>query len=526
MANPLYSDDVVAPKRRTPDDRARATLAHYYRSGTGGPWTTDHRAESEAFKADVYLGVSAIMRALQSVTAQITAVGTAGDLGHNKAFGHVLKALPTPHAHANDEQRRPVVRGPLVKLFERPNERETLAELLSKVVIQDMLTGNVLLWCRPDRVGRVREMFVLPTALCLWQPYYSDECPAGAWRVLPQYSSGWGAAPQFAAAAGALVPAHEVCHFRRPHPLYHWEGYSPVTACSRWVDLIEAIDGACWASMDEGITRGPLLLVPNMSQEEADRQNEMMRREKAGFRNHRKPWVMGYADVGGGRPPTIEAPDPPKDMEFLQGREQYAGLVLSLLGVPPIVAATKAAGGHAELYAAIKQFRDLTLVPTLSWYASKFTRGVLETWDDGNDDLRLQFDLPPYLNEDLAEQQKNRQQSGGIVTFNEARRSDNLPPFDDPEADTLPITVYLAKQQQKAAPPPDPMGGGGAPGEQDPEALLAGLTGGDSPFGGGPPEPDNPAAKGSLPPRGPQAKGFDLRAGVATWLKRKGLVRT
>jgi len=499
MAESLYSHDAV----KRPDDparRQRAALAQIYRGDYGGPWTDNRRAQQDALRGEVYLAVKAVQSAVQGVTAQLTRLRTSGPLRRNKAF--VLKSLPTGHAHANDEQRRPVLTGPLVELFDRPNAADTLATFLTKWRVQQVTTGNVLVWGNPDRAGRVREMFVLPTSLCVWQPLFTQEYPRGAWRVT---SAGYTQAGlPLGAGSGALIPAHQVTRFRDlAHPLYYWDGFSPLTGVSKWVDVIEAIDRSCWSTMQRGVRRGTLVVVPGITPEEAAEQQQRINASKGGPDNAGDTWIVGCTNPGA-TPPEVHDPDTAREMDFQTSRQNYSALVMAALGVPPVVAGVKDGGGYAAYYAEMKRFRDWTLAPWLSAVAADLTRGVVSTWDDGNDGLKLQLDLPPFQNEEAVEGTKSRQQTGGLVTYNEARRGDNLPPVNDPDADTLPITVYLAKQQQKAAPPPQQPDG-------DPLAALAG----GGPGAGDAPDPDNTAGTGSLPPR---AKAFS----VGDWLAHRG----
>jgi hypothetical protein len=132
--------------------------------------------------------------------------------------------------------------------------------------------------------------------------------------------------------------------------------------------------------------------------------------------------------------------------------------------------------------------------------------------------LKLQFDLPAFHNEEQAEAMLSGDVSSGGITFNEYRRARNRPPHPDPRAETLPMSVFVKLIEQESAPPAPPPGQPGADGGGGDADPLAALAGGGSEAGDAP-RPDNPAAKGSLPPR---TKAFDVRAGVADWMARRG----
>lgn len=535
MAESLYSHDEIA-RRDEPARKQRAAFARGLRSASGGPPTDNRRVQADAVKGEVYLAIATVANAVQGVTATVTQLRqnrrlrrmhkarVRRTLRHAIRHGVVTKAMPTPDANANDKQRKPLLGGPLVKLFERPNAQQTLAAFLALWRLQEMLTGNVLVWCNPDGAGRVREMFVLPTALCVWQPA-SPQYPRGAWRVhQPSYGLTYGMA-----GGSAVIPAEQVVHHKHlGHPLYHWDGLSPLTGVSKWVDVIEAIDRSCWSSMMNGVERGLTIVVPGMSADEAREQSDHINRDKAGPDNARRVLILGSNNPDS--KPEFHDPDSAREMDFQSSRQNYASLVLAAMGVPPIVANLKEAGSHAQLYASLKQFRDLTLIPWLAAVAAALNAGVVATWDDGDDGLKVQFDVQSILNEDLAEASKTRQTSNGITTANEDRRADNLPPHPDPKADELPTSLFNEYLKQKHMPPPPPAspdggqpgaagGDQGGAGPQSADDMLAGL-GGDGPDAGDAPQPENDAGAGSLPPRGPQAKAFDPRARFAAWVEK------
>ena len=109
----LYSHDTIL-KRDDPNRKQRAAFARTLRNAAGGPPTDARRAQAEAVKAEVYLAIAKFALAIQGTTAQIT------QRRGNQSLGKIHKALPTPHAHADDEERRPVKSAALRSLFDRP----------------------------------------------------------------------------------------------------------------------------------------------------------------------------------------------------------------------------------------------------------------------------------------------------------------------------------------------------------------------------------------------------------------------
>ncbi len=464
-------------------------------SDPGGPPTDNRWEQSQHYRGMTYLGIQALMHGL--------AGGTLRAVARKKDRGRVVtKALPSPGRQTADERWLPLPDGHfLARLARRPNPRQTTTGLLHDMVLQRSLTGTTHLYVQPDRTwGQPCRLYVLPTALMTWHPA-SAQYPEGAWRMTSWYPGNFFGG---AAAAGCLLDARDVHRLKTPHPLWWWDGYSPLTAGGRELDVLESIVEAWKAGMDRGLTLDAIINVPNGDKASLDR-IEAAFVGKTGARNHR-----GIAAVDSDRIDVKTFSTTNKELDYGSGWDRMSKFSLALMDVPPTVAGLDAAGSYAQLFAAIKQFRVLTLEPLAKEVGEFLTHHVAARFGER---FAYQIDLPSMDDPDLLEKQVSTDAGNHAITVNQIAALRNRPPV---EGGDVPPAVYVEWLKAKVLPqqpppgqPPD-AGGGGNPlaalmggGDDDQDGPPKGPSG---PNAGKPPQPDNPAGKGSLPPKpGPAA---------------------
>jgi phage portal protein BeeE len=514
---PTPPADAAAARRARRRQQAGPLLAGLRVDPPGYP--TDNRYEqSSHFKSVVYLAIKALMDAVGGATVQVVR-------RRRKALrpkGVVRKGLPAPGSQGRDQDWLPVRYDHEAQaLLDHPNAHDTTADLLAQVVLQYHLTGSALVWMVPNRLGLPCELYVLPTALCTYQPI-SPDYPAGAWRVSTAYQTGgMPLYPAAGSAAGTVIDAREVARLKHPHPLYRWDAWSPLTAGAAQIDLVEKIDRSCWAAMDRGIRPDAVLDVGGMDEDQIARLREDIRRKHSGPDNAGGVFVIGTAgsEPGAGAK-LLPMHTSPKDMDYASGWDRYSAFVLALFGVPKAVVNLSGASSYSELFAALKQFHTLTLRPLTARLAAALTAGPVRAWDER---ARCQIDLPTLDDPDLLEKQITADSGSGAITVNEIRALRNREPV--PGGD-VPPDVYKQVLSQKLQPQQE-MGQGPAmnPAGDEPPA-------GSSP--GSPPavpKPDNKAAEGSLPLQiGKALSAYDAAAGgslvpAAAGRRRKKLTR-
>ena len=145
------------------------------------------------------------------------------------------------------------------------------------------------------------------------------------------------------------------------------------------------------------------------------------------------------------------------------------------------------------MYAAKKQFFEGTVQPECEELGDFLTAAVAQPWEEEDGELFVECIPEEPKNEDSHVIPAGDRVTMNLVTVNEGRASQNLPPL--PGGD-LPMEVWLKKLDGIANPaPPPPPELAGKPGKGTP---------GDTPTGGAPPTPDNPEGEDTRPPTGPR----------------------
>lgn len=540
---PLEGDGADPRRKRTADVTASAhVLLRNLRANPPGQPTDNRLQQSQHYHGVIYIAIRALRDAIAAATIKVTKKR----LQHSKPLGTVRKSVPTPGTQPDDQDQEALTdpRHSLVRLIDRPNNQDTFADLLGDLLIQHYLTGSGLLWASCDRRGLPSELYVLPTALCWPQPL-TPEYPKGSWLVTQYYQSGiFGNVPSAVTGAGARVDGRDIFRFKNPHPLWRWDGYSPLTAGNVQLDILEAIDRSRWTAMESGLTTDMVVTATGADESQMNRLGSRIKTANAGKENHRKVLLLGTP----GEKSEIDVQFPhqsAKDMDYSGGWEQMVGMVLALFGIPKSVAGLTSATSYAELYAGLKQFHTNTLVPLAGRLGAFLTKHLAH--DAWGEDLAIQVELPTIQNEEQDEQRFEADLANDLVTYNEARLKRG---YSAVEGGDVLRSVYVAgitakaqaKTQQEiqtlypqpgapGQPAPGgaaPQGGGGA-GDDAIAALLGGGGGGGADAGGqqggaegddagndavaalmggggtegppGVPKPDNPDAEGSLPPR-------------------------
>lgn len=454
------------PRRRQPDpagDESRKRYLVNLRRDLPGPPTDNRYTQSASFLDVQYAAVMALRNWITGCTLRVTVRGRDEDdradedepahrTGRPPADKAFRKAMPSVRSDPRDEEYGPApFDHPLAELFEDINEVDTPIDFLSQWTIQKELTGNVLCWLVRDRLGLPRELWVLPTALCTYLPW-SDQYPMGAWRV-HEYRPGSPESGPF-----AILPAEDVLHYRAvSHPLYRWDGYSPLTAMARTIDQLNAMSRARKAGLDQGVKPDGVLSVDGISQPQADRLRQLFTQEHAGPEGFRSVIVTDGKSVD-----FTSLTQSLVDLDFQNGWQQVAELSLAAFGVPATVVGLKEPSSYAAYWAIVQQLQVGKLQPDVNQMAAFFNKHVCRKVDRR---ARLCIDLPRINDLQLQEEQINTDVGACAITVNQLLAIRNRPPV---EGGDVPPKVYearLMQQFQPAAP--------GMPGE-DPAADPAG----------------------------------------------------
>ncbi len=469
-----------------------------------GSWTDNRLLQSQHNDGVTYVAINALMTAIRSSTVQINRKRKPIAFD-SEGVSRVVKSLPTPGSKGDSKKHVPFddEKNPLVRLINRPNPTETINEILAQLVQQIMLTGSGLLWMNVDSLTLPRELYVLPTALCQAQPP-SPAYPYGYWRVTSYYPAGaFGLLPYPGAGGGVPIDARNIMRFKQPHPLWRWDALSPLTAGAVQLTILEAIDQARQSAMESGLTSDMFITAMGQSQEQMNAWMEILKQNNMGKRNHRKTVALGGESSEKGDVKVQFPNSSIKDMDFSQGWDQMSGFCLSLFGVPKAVANFTDASSYAQLFAALKQFHTLTLVPLAQWLSQWLTRHLCQ--DCFGEEFSIQIDVPAIDDADMAEKKRGTNLSNGLLMYNEARAQEGLSPVEG--GDDLIASVFVQVQTAKAMAAAQPQPAPAAPGQPAPapgDPNAAPPAPGEQPAPAeGEQQPDSTAAPGESLPTDP-----------------------
>lgn len=469
-----------------------------------GQWTDNRFQQSYHYRGIVYIALQAKINWLGS--AKISVLERQRRVSRKPV---VRKAMRSPSQGMRDEEFHEVpYEHPLARLFRYINPIDTFPQFIAQCLIQQDLTGNLLIWTPFNEHGRPCQMWVLPTALCNAIPpsgYTQSGTPIGrypdgAWRVNLAAAGGYMPVMGPLGAVGCILDSREVLHYRVPHPLSKWDGYSPLTALAREVDAYDAVQESRISAFNNGSTPDLAVTLKGAGQDEIDRFGADYKNRHTGSKNHRRVIVSNAEDV------HVESLNStPKEMDFLSSWEQTVKAAQAGLGVLAGTTGMVDASSYAAFYASRQQMLTSTIRPWANGFGCFLTKHMAEPWF--GEELRIEVDPGSVDDHELQEKQIDSDARNNAITVNEIRGIRNHEPW--PDGDEVPA-IYLAKKQQEIAPEPDPiaMMGGGADAEEvgaDPLAALMGGGGEES----GPSRPENPQGKGSLPPR--MGKAFRAR---------------
>lgn len=492
--------------------QARAYLLDVMQRGLPGYPTDDRHLQSQKFTGLVYTAVRPLMRAVRK--ADVVLLKRSRKRRNRTTFGPgstVAKSMSAGYGKSSRDDYVPADPGhPVARVLDRPQQAdgsETLGDVLEYATLQAALTGVSPLWCVPSKTylsrGEYRpvQLYALPTALTQPQPAASAEYPFGWYRLLPYYATPTGGGGYFSGrsmgAVGAPLDGREVKRRLFKHPLYRWDGYSPLTACAFLLDIAEAIDQSRWAAMQHGTTPDMIITASGMDTPEINKFQEQYTQKQGGSRNARKiavfstPTPEGKFDV---KTPFLAA----REMDYVGSWEQASKAVFAVFGIPDVL--VYGGGSYAENYAAEKFYYRNAVGPECEELGEFLTRAVAQPWEEEPGELCIELHPDEPKNEETAVISAKDRLDSGAWTVNQIRASQN----DDPiPGGDVPIQVFLAKAGIAAGTAPDPT----KPPPADPEGKPGGKAG-KGPTAGAPPRPENPDGEGTRPPTGPQAKSM------------------
>ncbi len=272
-----------------------------------------------------------------------------------------------------------LIEHPLLDLLQRPNGQETGPEFLETVYGHLLVAGNAYL----EQVGvdgTPRELYALRPDRVKVVPG-----PSG-WPEAFDYTAA-GRTVRLAAEAETGVPA--VRQLKLFHPLNDHYGFAPVEAAQMSLDIHNA--AAHWnkALLDNAARPSGALIygagdAVNLSSDQFDRLKEELEAGYQGARNAGRPLLLeGGLDW---KPMGLT----PKDMDFIEAKNQAAREIALAFGVPPMLLAIPGDNTYSNFKEANRAFWRGAVLPLVRRTVTAMASWLGPAWDRP---LRFEPDL-------------------------------------------------------------------------------------------------------------------------------------
>lgn len=461
----------------------------------------DNRPEQARHYTGVaYLCIRAIIEGLSGATFRVTQRRPPKLTLAASPDATTYKALPTPHAQDQDEEWEPADSGhPLCELFEHVNETDTPADFLADWTLQEELHGECYIWTPVlDQLGNPSELWVIPPALTTPMTGPSLQYPrGGVWA----YTGGAGYLGQLAASR-VPIGREELLWPRNRHPLYRWAAYSPYTAGSEQLDVLNSIGEAWKAGMDSGFMADTFVALKGATDQEITRFHDKLNERHGGARNFRRAAVANADEVS-----IAGTGSPVKDLGLGDGWDRMVSFASGLWQTTSGILGLTEADSYAAFFARLKQWHTMALRPRAARKAAYMTKHLCVP--RYGREYAVQIDLPKIDDHERQNAEIDSDARNNAITVNEIRRTRNRKPV---EGGDVPPTAY----GQTFQPQPQLGQGAGAvagnPADPDLQKRSTDPTLGNpmvapGPTAGAPPRPSNPDGSGTLPPR-PERKAL------------------
>lgn len=296
---------------------------------------------------------------------------------------------------------------PLPTLLDRVNQNDTWPEFVYKSMLHLVGTGD----CYWELVGGAGG--AIPTELYLMQP---DRV-----KIIPDKQAFVGGYVYTVNSQEVRYERDEVLHFRLPHPMNDLYGLSRA-------DVLELILGTDYKRMiyDDSFFRNGTklggMLVPDIKDGVSMDYSAFQRAAEQWKATHVGAQNMNKIDAFGFPVKLVETEAKPKDMEFVQMKEQHEHDISAVTGVPRALTGRVEDANRSNMEALLTVFWDTTMVPLLTVFAARMNEDLCSRYGE---DLVVEpdFDAVDALSEDVSAkiERSERMVNAGLWTLNEGR---------------------------------------------------------------------------------------------------------
>ena len=295
---------------------------------------------------------------------------------------------------------------PILQLLARPNPHEAGIALMETLYGYLLVAGNAYLEAVAVE-GTVRELYAL-------RPDRVRVVPGrGGWPEAYDYTAG---GRTVRLRAGNPRDGVGVLHLRQFHPLNDHYGLAPIEAAQMSLDIHNAASGWNKALLDNAARPSGALVYAqtsgaNLSDDQYDRLKDELEASYQGSRNAGRPLLL---DGGLDWKPMAMSP---RDMDFIEAKNQAARDIALAFGVPPMLLGIPGDNTYANLQEANRILWRQTVLPLVAR-----TLGAIAAWLAPDENVRLSADIDAV--EALAEEREalwRRVEAASFLTNDEKR---------------------------------------------------------------------------------------------------------
>lgn len=336
--------------------------------------------------------------------------------------------------HGTDEIQPVDSSHPLVQILKKPNPHDTYWTFAYKLSMWLELTGSAYIWDVRDQLGRPCELWPIPS-------HWVREVP-GQRQLIDGYDV-WPASGYVPTDMGmgffpgviggrARFGFNEVIAVRYPSPISHIDGYSPMQAIGKWVDVANNMDDSRVQTFANGAFPGVVIemdpMAGELSPEEGERFKAKILAEWTGVRHTKRPIVLSKGVTL--KPFT----QPTSELEYNQSSDQMKNHLLAAYRVPQSIAGLVEESTYANAEAAQLNFCRRTIKPKLSLISQIGTEWAKKAYRD--DSMLWFWPDPTPEDPDLLLRRQEMMWRTSSTWSNEIREEYGLEPMpkggDDP----------------------------------------------------------------------------------------------
>lgn len=425
--------------------------------GMPGSWTQDRNEQARHYTGWVYVAIRAIAKTIAGAQPQVGVIRRGEDLLVRKRKGATFlskhacrKALASVQ---DNEEIEPVPEThPLVQLLRNPNKPDTAYTFFFRMSMWLRATGNTYIWIsEKNALGHPLEMFIIPSNW-IW-PCKGSLADPTEYEVRPRASYMGGQAVR--------IPGNDIIHVPYPGLLDPFDGFAPLSAGARWVDISESIDRSQWATFKNGVNSKILI---ELDKDKDSYSEEIIARFKARFRtkyqgedNAGEPIVMEPGAK------VVPMGNTPVEMDYINSSDAKRDEILALYGVSKSIVGMNENINRATADAAIANFVYREVCPDMMLLGQVLTEKLASRFDPS---LVVYW---PDLTPDDPEMELRKMQAGQAalaVTPNEWREYLGMEKFpkggDDPMGPMgmVPYPFVSGAKPVQSLPMPDRYNGG------------------------------------------------------------------